>query len=344
VLHWNGTAWTRLSVPSPGGTAQGDFSELLAVRCRTAKDCWSVGDYANDAGATLRQALHWNGTKWSVVPTPNPGGTSRDDNNFLLDVVCPAASDCWAAGQYGNAGVSLNQLLRWNGSSWTPAKPLPQPAGTSDGALQELLSVRCTSAKNCLAVGDAGTSAGPAVFQDEALRWNGTKWSVLPVPSPNGTATGDFSELSSLACTSATYCWAAGAYGSFASPVTSLNQMLFWDGTVWTQFSNEISNPGGTGQGAFSELNGITCGTPDDCWTVGDFHTGGAILNQALHWDGEVWRPVTPVDPGGTSAGSFSKLSMVRCITATNCWAVGEAMTPRANQALHWNGTQWSAG
>jgi hypothetical protein len=234
-------------------------------------------------------------------------------------------------------------LLRWNGSKWTPAKSLPQPAGTSDGDSQELLSVRCVSATNCLAVGDAGAAAGPAFFQNEALHWNGTKWSNLPVPSPNGTATGDFSTLSSLACISATFCWAAGAFGSFANPVTSLNQMIFWDGTTWTPF-DAIDNPGGTGQGGFNELNGITCRTTSDCWTVGDFKTGGAVLNQALHWDGEVWRPVTPVDPGGTSAGSFSKLSMVRCITATNCWAVGEAMTPRANQALHWNGTQWSAG
>jgi hypothetical protein len=35
---------------------------------------------------------------------------------------------------------------------------------------------------------------------------------------------------------------------------------------------------------------------------------------------------------------------MVRCTSATRCWAVGEAMTPNANQALRWNGIQWSIG
>src|SRR5207248_11282831 len=152
VLHWNGTNWSQdMKVPSKGGTAGGAFSELRAVRCRTASDCWAVGDY--EAGrATLNQALHFNGTKWAVVPTAAPGGTASGDNNRLFDIVCPGTSTCWAAGDYGNGSVNLNQLLRWNGSKWTLAKPLPQPAGTAAAAFQQLNSVRCTSTSNCLAV------------------------------------------------------------------------------------------------------------------------------------------------------------------------------------------------
>src|SRR5438067_678522 len=89
ILHWNGTKWSRVTaVPSPGGTAQGNFSALAAVRCRTASDCWTVGAYSRGA-AMLNQALHWNGSKWAMVPVANPAGTAANSQNALGDVVCP---------------------------------------------------------------------------------------------------------------------------------------------------------------------------------------------------------------------------------------------------------------
>ncbi len=141
----------------PGPNALGDFSELLAVRCRVASDCWAVGDYSK-GGATLDQAVHWNGTKWSVVSTPTPGGTLNGDDNELFDVVCPAASTCWASGEYGTnagAGVILNQLLRWNGTTWSTLT-VPSPGGTAAGDFNELTALACTSASNCWAAGTDG--------------------------------------------------------------------------------------------------------------------------------------------------------------------------------------------
>src|SRR5262249_9669638 len=154
-----------------------------------------------------------------------------------------------------NHGVTLNQLLRWNGRKWSLVASAPQPAGTSDGDFQGLSTVRCTSASNCLAVGTFGTQTSTFVMQHEALRWDGTNWSARTVPGPGGTGNFDFSVLAGLACTSATFCWAAGSYGTF---MTELNQILFWDGTTWT-LDNNIPNPDGTGQGAANELLGATC-------------------------------------------------------------------------------------
>jgi hypothetical protein len=34
----------------------------------------------------------------------------------------------------------------------------------------------------------------------------------------------------------------------------------------------------------------------------------------------------------------------VRCTSTADCWAVGTAMTPNVNVALHWNGAAWSIG
>jgi len=206
VLHWNGSAWAQVPVPSPGGSAFGDISDVLAVRCFMASDCWAVGVYQPNGGAQHNQALHWNGTKWSVVPTPQPGGTLTDNRNELFEVVCTASANCWAVGVYSSsAGADLNEALHWNGRKWALAS-VPQPAGSASGDINELDSVRCTSASNCLAVGTYGTQT-PVTLLNEALRWDGTAWSQVTTPSPGGTTgAGTFNELVGLACSSADNC------------------------------------------------------------------------------------------------------------------------------------------
>src|SRR5271165_7071159 len=42
ALRWNGKTWRKVAVPNPGGTATDDVSELYAVRCQAARDCWAV--------------------------------------------------------------------------------------------------------------------------------------------------------------------------------------------------------------------------------------------------------------------------------------------------------------
>jgi hypothetical protein len=302
-----------------------------------------VGDY-DSGGATLNQALHWNGTKWSVKTTPSPGGTLSGDDNELFDVVCPAASTCWAIGEDGTnagTGTTLNQILRWNGTKWSVAATIPQPSGTGDGAFQRLSSIRCTSTSNCLAVGTSAARSGQGVRLNQALQWNGTTWSALSIPSPGGTGDFAFSTLSSLACTSATNCLAAGSYGGFSTVTTAVNQIMHWNGTAWTQ-DTTIGNPDGTGQGASNELNAITCISPTDCWAAGDYGSlqngTGQILNQAQHFNGTAWSLATPPNPSqGTNV-----LSGIRCTGTNNCWAVGQ-VNVSANQALQWNGTTWLA-
>jgi hypothetical protein len=344
VLHWNGSAWAQVLAPSPGGTASGSISFLFSVRCATASDCWAVGFTGGNNTAERNQALHWNGTKWSVIPVPQPGGSLSPDINELFDVGCTSSASCWAAGQYGTQSggiLLLNQLLHWNGKRWS-LTTVPQPAGTDTGAVNALNGVRCTSPGNCLAVGTYGTAV---TMFNEALHWDGTAWSQVTAPSPGGASDGAFSELNSLACSSAANCWAVGTYGA---PETSFDQALHWNGTAWSQIPTP--EPGGTTSGASQELVGAACKTATNCWAVGDYESStgaGLILNQALHWDGGTWSQVDTPEPGGGAAGDTSFLTGVRCNSATDCWAVGRAQMSGSSlfgQALHWNGTTWSTG
>ncbi len=68
-------------------------------------------------------------------------------------------------------------------------------------------------------------------FLNEALRWDGKKWSNVKTPNPGGAAQNDGNSLNGVACTSASNCWAAG------DVVTSgvfNDELLHWNGKKWS--------------------------------------------------------------------------------------------------------------
>jgi hypothetical protein len=281
---------------------------------------------------------------------PEPGGTTSSSVNELFDVWCTGASNCWAAGDYGSFSgpdeTVFNQALRWNGTKWSKVST-PDPGGTTGNDTSVLKSVRCTSAGNCWAAGSY-SAASPGTFVNEALHWNGTSWSLISTPDPGGTATGDFSHLAGLSCTSASDCWAAGSYGSEGTQFTSLNQILYWNGGQWSQVTTP--NPDGTGAGASNLLAGVACTSASNCWAVGDYGSisggAGAVLNEALGWNGTNWSLATTPDPAGTGNGETNMLNAVRCASASSCWAAGTQIPGQynLNEALQWNGSNWSTG
>jgi len=340
LLHWNGKKWHSFRVPQPGGTTGHDYNTLTEVRCVYSRDCWAVGYYLN-GGADLDQALHWNGKKWSAVPTPTPGGTLSGDLNELYDVTCAAAASCWAVGEFGTSSTLANQALHWNGKRWSVVRA-PDPAGTRAGDTNVLGGVRCTSISRCLAVGFYQSAGSATIKLNEAMRWNGKKWKLQAMPNPGGSA-GAESELVSLGCGSSTSCWAVGFYAPTSSPEASLNEILHWNGRKWSLA--RVPEPHASA-GAFDNLFWVTCIASNDCWAVGDAGAEGStedIDNQALHWNGSQWRLVH-VPSKGSGTGTIDALDGARCTSAKNCWAVGErlATTGFVDEILHWNGNKWT--
>ncbi len=208
--HWNGRTWSAQTTKHLG--------ELASVSCPATGNCTAVG--SNSAGKAL--AAHWNGKTWSDQSVASP-----QQLNLLGSVSCTAVKNCVAVGVAGtiSSSLSLGPLAeRWTGGSWTVLTPAnPAPAGD----LTEFNSVSCTSATNCVAVGDYMDQASTS---DTTLaeQWNGTTWTVLTTPSPE-----TFSTLASVSCPSATHCVAVGVSSPTASgalsPLTEI-----WDGTTWT--------------------------------------------------------------------------------------------------------------
>jgi hypothetical protein len=100
--RWNGTSWSIQPTPNPSSPGGGT---LNWVACPSQRDCTAVGAAADRTGnpsATL--AERWNGTRWSIQPTPNPAGVQ---GVRLEGVACTSPSACTAVGgSFGNASLA----------------------------------------------------------------------------------------------------------------------------------------------------------------------------------------------------------------------------------------------
>jgi len=74
VVHWDGVEWSRLKSPNPGHPANGQLNGVAAI---TPDDVWAVG--SSGQGAPSRTLIeHWDGSTWSIVPSPNKGPFPTD--------------------------------------------------------------------------------------------------------------------------------------------------------------------------------------------------------------------------------------------------------------------------
>ena len=161
IEHWNGSSWT--AVPSYTATAPvGGY--VGGLTCVNADDCWATGSTTDTETGFPSGGLaqRWNGSSWSVVPTPampNGGG-------ILSTVVCLSADQCWAGGAAGNPEPGMGNGFQpapiveaWNGTAWS-IDPSPNVV-----AFGFLASVDCVRADACWATGAAVTDiAGSARF------------------------------------------------------------------------------------------------------------------------------------------------------------------------------------
>ena len=139
AIHWNGTNWVGAATPHVG---EGE-NQLNAVLALAPNDAWAVGFSTPDAppqqSATLTLIEHFDGTSWTVVPSPNVGPHSVYQSNRLLGLTASSPNDIWAFGSYFAAdgfGHQMTLLLHYDGTSWTIA---PSPNPTKGTYLDDLL-------------------------------------------------------------------------------------------------------------------------------------------------------------------------------------------------------------
>lgn len=92
VEHWDGTSWTI--VPSLDGPQPN--TSLYGVLALDPGNVWAVGSTYDPVLVAYRTFTeHWDGSAWTVVPSPNPGPLY----NQLIGVAGLLGGDVWAVGQ-----------------------------------------------------------------------------------------------------------------------------------------------------------------------------------------------------------------------------------------------------
>jgi hypothetical protein len=238
-------------------------------------------------------------------------------------VSCPAPGSCQAVGPpAGNHPIAA----RWNGRTWR-AERVPRPAPAPQNLT--LAAISCAGARFCMAVGDAsrGAKAMPSpTYRDTTLteRWNGSRWQIIPAPSPAHA-----SRLSGVSCPSPTVCVAVGSSAGGARTLAER-----WNGVRWT-----VQHTPGIGRIGYSALTAVSCATAANCMAVGTYNAG--ISGIAEHWDGSRWTirrlPVPPSPPGEEPLVLPASVS---CASATACVTVGSSQG--ATMAERWNGAAWT--
>jgi hypothetical protein len=332
ILHWDGTAWRQVKSPNPGPV----FSELHGVSAVSGSDAWAVGDYWNRTGTAYDSLiLHWNGTAWSQVKSPNPS-PAIPGANFLGGVSARSGSDAWAVGDYDNNGVSDSLVLHWNGTAWSRVNS-PTARYTDFG----LDGVSAVSGSDAWAVGVRGIPSDGGRSATLILHWDGTAWTQGDSPSPGS----GLNRLVGVGARSGSDAWAVGFYSSYDNPYVSDTLILRWNGAAWTQ----VQSPSPSSV-SYNELHGVSAVSGSDAWAVGfyDVNEIGGSRTLILHWNGTAWTQVKSPNPSCPDYSySWNSLYGVSTRSGSDAWAVGDygdcdfATGKAATLAAHWNGRAW---
>ncbi|HYP39403.1 MAG TPA: S-layer homology domain-containing protein [Chloroflexia bacterium] len=336
IMHWNGIEWSQW----PGDLQTGALSDVMAL---SANDVWAVGQHilhydgsawsvvhspetslnalsavtSDDiwaVGSDGNSPLHWDGLTWSSVPISGSGK--------LMDVVALATDDVWAVGitsSYRGRGF----VIHWDGSSWATV-PVP------DIPDSQLLSISGVATDDIWAAGVIGIGSNAPI--PLTMHWDGTQWSIIP----NGQASaGTLRAVSALTDGSV---WAVGDKSAGVEGSQTLVMRL--DGTEWRVVPSPNPILG------YNNLKAVSLVSPTDGWAVGSYQDSTRLYHATApltaHWDGIRWTSVP-----APQVLNQTYLLDVSALANDDAWAVGFAATGGAlgccgGVIMHWDGTRWN--
>jgi hypothetical protein len=303
-------SWVVVPTPNQGS----DANYLTAVSALAPGDGWAVGSFRDQASSQFRTlAEHWNGTKWSLVDTPNRNW----GYNELYDVAGSSKTDVWAVG-YDNAGAYGTErtlIEHWDGAGWSI---VPSPNIGSGASVLYGIAVAAPNDVWAVGVGNSRSSESGKVL---VARWNGSAWKRVKTPSTHRAG----SELIGVDVVTTNDVWAVGGAGKSTL-------VEHWDGSKWRVV------PSPNGSSGSSVLSAVTALSANDVWAVGSTESG--TLTE--HWNGTSWSVVP--SPNGDLPESY--LGGVAGFSANDVWAVGASYDPISGSgptlSLHWDGSSWT--
>jgi hypothetical protein len=245
ILHWNGKTWKTVPSPNPGGPFA--TNALTAISAVSATDIWAAGFVI--FGEYKTAILHWTGTKWKTVATPNKSGASN--GSILHAIAATSRSQAWASGYACSTSACQPVLLRWNGKKWSLTASASVP-GMLDGYLYGLSA---PSKNSAWVVGWVTTSKGDSALVEH---WNGHKWVRKPVQVP---------------ALGASYLYAVRTFSADSAVAVGYSQngleaplIETWNGVKWSMVHGIIDPFGSSLDYNLYAVGGTAC---SNAWAVG---------------------------------------------------------------------------
>ncbi len=259
IEHLTGTTWSIV----PGASLPAGATGILnAVGGTGPEDLWAVG-YTLSADESQEQVLfeHFDGITWTQAAFPtqfaacDPGGT-----DCFLDPRAVSASspdDVWVVGTILEPNPTGNFAAHWNGKTWRVVH-VPCLTGTKvttcsgEGVdLNELHAVTAISGTDVWAAGDESNVNNTNFSIPYVEHWNGTAWSLVKTPNPNGH--GEGSELLGVTALNPDDIWAVGLTQRPDGDIVPLTEQL--NGTTWSLVASPA--PGSAGRSPDDSLSGV---------------------------------------------------------------------------------------
>ena len=255
IIHRSAAGWVKYTlnqIPADSGQTQ-----LFGIG-GSAGDLWAVGG-RNDAQRPI--AMHFTGSSWQFITPPSP---PRDNLNYLQAVRAIGPSNVYFIGNLTTDGPSNSNTpwtTRWNGSSFSNFKFLPQPFPqpvNSYSVANDLDAVGSSP----IAVGSAANSS--IIAQGAIWRRNAGVWTpATPFDDPTPHV------LNSVQVLGASNIWSVGERVSTTGELRTW--IVHWNGTSWVSIGGP--NPR-AGDSALKGLSSVPAAST--LWAVG--HSGGTPL------------------------------------------------------------------
>jgi len=308
VVTGSGHAWSTQASPKAFTN-----EDLAAVSCPASGACTAVGQSIGLKHIVVDPvAATQDGGTWQVSTLPLPANEISLGNQFgASGVSCPTTTMCLAVGSYYDSIQHQIAFLDVQGpSGWALAG-----SGTSTpeaNSWSGLNGSSCWSSTGCVAVGWSTSEGQPSV--PLVGTWDGATWQAsTPLTDLPGMSV---ESLSSVSCWAAGECVAVGEARQYTLSTSAVPVVAVLHAGTWT-----TSVPATAGTDTSASLNSVSCVDGSHCMAVGVAATPGAVVGTAFadSFDGSTWRPVTGIEPSGSSN---SQLDGVSC-TYSSCTAVG---------------------
>jgi len=293
--QWTGTQWQDAALPA-AVTDPSSSASVYTIGTTGATNTWIFPQISDASGNSSWAAFRWNGTAWTRYGLP---GAAQ-----ITGAAVSGPANVWAFGAQPPSGNVLGfgppYAAHFNGHAWRQVTLPGVPLLVSRGSASNIWAIGPTTA----------TAGGPgSSYVYIAMHWNGSSWQTvnMPVVAPISGFSWSPRGVQVLGPRNV---WVSEVVNGSqnGTPGPEGTTLLHWDGTNWTQVSQDLSHRdselASDGHGGF--------------WLTDD--TGANFV----HYSAGTWT----LTPAPSEAGYTTSLGDLARIPGTrSVWADGDSST-----------------